>query len=93
MNFWTRPKFLRARLIYKRLQDASGLVTLAMLASELEVSTRTIQRDLDLLRSCGVITASNRDGFSFQGLKMVKGVCPFCERRIAHRNKGGGGEE
>jgi predicted DNA-binding transcriptional regulator YafY len=53
-----------------------------VVADVLRVSTKTIMRDVELLRDLGCDFASNRRGQTISGLRLVSAHCPCCNRTL-----------
>jgi hypothetical protein len=78
--------------LVRKLADAPGAVTASQLAAEYKVTTKTIYRDVRILRAMGLEIATNmqeRDGVAFpNGFTLLRGICPFCNRETGRATLG-----
>ena len=81
-NISTRTSFARLAWLIGQLQQRRGqVITISGLASDYQVSRKTIDRDFELLRQIGCLeTLGSRDGLRVLGLLVKKVSCPFCSK-------------
>jgi predicted ArsR family transcriptional regulator len=70
------------KFIIERLRR--GTVTSAELAEKLEVTRKTIFRDIEFLRDLGFVIYGTHDASNPNlGFEFIKGNCPFCQSEIS----------
>ena len=74
-----RAQEFRLFRLYKLLMAQRGIKKCRELADELEMSTKTVYRDIEYLRNAGVVIRGYRNkGASEGGYWLVKDKCPCC---------------